>query len=89
MDQDTPGRIQMERSSTLCKNILRYLHTLDTSIRHTDSDRVKQYVDVLQLSQDGVKLEWLEGVNILPPEGDCNLFWADGELGYEMLELLD
>ena len=38
-----------------------------------------QYVDVLQLSEDGQRLEWLEGVNILPEDVDCNLFWADGE----------
>lgn len=36
------------------------------------------YVDVLELSEDGQRLEWLEGVDILPEGGDCHLFWADG-----------
>lgn len=36
------------------------------------------YVDVLELSEDGQRLEWLEGGNILPEGGDCHLFWADG-----------
>lgn len=38
------------------------------------------YVDVLELSDDGQRLEWLEGVDILPEGGDCHLFWADGAL---------
>lgn len=40
------------------------------------------YVDVLELSEDGQRLEWLEGVDILPEGGDCHLFWADGTLFY-------
>lgn len=36
------------------------------------------YVDVLELTEDGQRLEWLEGVDILPEGGDCHLFWADG-----------
>lgn len=35
------------------------------------------YVDVLRLSDDDQRLEWVEGGNILPAGDDCGLYWAD------------
>jgi len=45
-----------------------------------------QYVDVLQLTEDGQRLEWLEGANILPEGEDCALFWADGKSSFRVSE---
>jgi hypothetical protein len=45
---------------------------------------VRQYVDVYEhpLNPDGsisTDLVWKQGVNILPPDADCKLYWADGK----------
>lgn len=43
-----------------------------------------QYVDVYEhpINADGsmsTDLEWKQCVNILPPDADCTLYWADGK----------